>query len=108
MLKHLQRGVTIAARIQMVTRISCDVLHPVNHATWGSSSPDEESTSSSRIPNICLKDPEVQASAARLQMALLLVLGVLTALTAGRWGKWGDKVGRNKVMAIALLGLTLA
>jgi len=105
----LARGLTLAARVQLITRISCDALRRANQVSLGQSLlPRSPSASINTIPATCFSDPAVQASAAQVQMLLMLISGGVTALTAGRWGKWGDKSGRNKAMSVALLGLVLA
>jgi hypothetical protein len=110
LLSSLARGLTLAARVQIITRISCDALYRANEATLEPSLPLPGSAlaSANTIPATCFSDPAVQASAAQVQMLLMVISGGATALTAGRWGKWGDKSGRNKVMSVALLGLVLA
>jgi hypothetical protein len=92
-----------------VTQLSCDTLHRASQETldtpfYSTSS----SVSSTAIPDICLTDPAVQASAAQVQMILTVIAGGLTALTAGRWGQWGDNSGRTKAMSISLFGLVAA
>jgi hypothetical protein len=107
LIASLARGLTLAARVQIITRISCDALHrpSLDNLQHLIGSP---LASANAIPNICFSDPAVQASAAQVQMLLTIISGGVTAFTAGRWGKWGDKSGRTKVMSIALLGLVLA
>ncbi|PVG01020.1 MFS general substrate transporter [Serendipita vermifera] len=108
----LARGLTLAARVQIVTRLSCDALHRASSTTDLLGRSEMTSglsiTSKKSIPNSCFTDPEVQASAAQVQMILTVLAGILTALTAGRWGKWGDRSGRNKAMSVALIGLVMA
>lgn len=79
-------------------------------------------------PQLCKKDPKVQAAAAKLTMsefslrcpsdvkreidsnilpALTLTMGFLSALTTGFWGGTSDKWGRTKVMAVVEVGLFL-
>ncbi|KAG8834571.1 hypothetical protein FRC17_008240 [Serendipita sp. 399] len=96
----LARGLTLAARVQIVTRISCDAL---SRATL-----EPSSAKSPGIPTRCFTDPAVQSSAAELQMLLTVLVGGLTALTAGKWGKWGDRSGRTKAMSVAVFGLAMA
>ena len=106
LIASLARGLTLAARVQIITRISCDALHRAsldNAQHFGS-----PLASANAISDICFSDPLVQASAAQVQMLLTIISGGVTAFTAGRWGKWGDKSGRTKVMSVALLGLVLA
>lgn len=109
LIASLARGLTLAARVQIITRISCDALHRASRATLD---PTQHfgslGLSTSAIPDVCFTDPAVQASAAQAQMILTVISGGVTALTAGRWSKYGDKSGRNKVMSIALLGLVMA
>lgn len=52
----------------------------------------------------CVADPNVQKHAAQLQMAVILTMGSLSAMTTGWWGSVGDRIGRRKVMALALFG----
>lgn len=58
-------------------------------------------------PQLCKKDPKVQAAAAKLTMTLTLTMGFLSALTTGFWGGTSDKWGRTKVMAVVEVGLFL-
>ena len=61
-----------------------------------------------RIPSPrCVSDPEVQASAARLQTMMTTTMGLLSALTTGWWGHFSERHGRTKVLALATLGLFL-
>ncbi|TBU42587.1 major facilitator superfamily domain-containing protein [Dichomitus squalens] len=53
----------------------------------------------------CLKDPAVQAGAARLQTIMTTTMGVLSALTTIWWGGFGERHGRTKVLAVATFGL---
>lgn len=109
LISSLARGLTLAARVQIVTRIACDSLHRASRATLDPTQYLQTTESTiSAIPDVCFTDPAVQASAAQAQMILTVISGGVTALTAGRWGKWGDKSGRNKVMSVALLGLVMA
>jgi hypothetical protein len=85
-----------------VTQLSCDTLHRASQETL------DTPFYSTAIPDICLTDPAVQASAAQVQMILTVIAGGLTALTAGRWGQWGDKSGRTKAMSVSLFGLVAA
>ena len=108
LIASLARGLTLAARVQIITRISCDALHRASRATLDPTQYFGSDLSINAIPDVCFTDPAVQASAAQAQMLLTVISGSVTALTAGRWGKWGDKSGRNKVMSVALLGLVMA
>ena len=65
--------------------------------------PDPRSAPSER----CLKDPAVQAGAARIQMMMTVTMGTLSALTTGWWGTFGDTHGRTRVLAISTFGLFL-
>ena len=61
-----------------------------------------------RIPSPrCVSDPEVQASAARLQTIMTTTMGLLSALTTGWWGRFSERHGRTKVLALSTLGLFL-
>ena len=61
-----------------------------------------------RIPSPrCVSDPEVQASAARLQTMMTTTVGLLSALTTGWWGKFSERHGRTKVLALTTLGIFL-
>lgn len=61
-----------------------------------------------RIPSPrCVSDPEVQASAARLQTIITTTMGLLSALTTGWWGRFSERHGRTKVLALSTLGLFL-
>lgn len=55
----------------------------------------------------CLKDPAVQAVAARLQTVMAMTVGTLCALSTGWWGHFGERHGRTKVLAAATLGLLI-
>ncbi|KAG8824167.1 hypothetical protein FRB91_003948 [Serendipita sp. 411] len=100
LLASLARGLTLAARVQIVTRISCDALSRATYEPTSAKPPG--------IPTRCFKDPAVQSSAAEIQMLLTVIVGALTAFTAGRWGKWGDSSGRTKAMSAAVFGLVMA
>jgi hypothetical protein len=70
-------------------------------------------------PRLCKKDPKVQAAAAKLTMStcddgislMMIVItvtaGLLSALTTGFWGATSDRIGRTKVMSIAVAGFLL-
>jgi hypothetical protein len=61
-----------------------------------------------RIPSPrCVSDPEVQASAARLQTMMTTTMGLLSALTTGWWGHFSERHGRTKVLALSTFGLFL-
>lgn len=104
----LARGLTLAARVQIVTRLSCDALHRPSRVTAGDLQITSDDLTALAIPTICFTDPAVLASAARVQMLLTVLSGGLAAFTAGRWGKFSDKSGRTKTMSAALLGLVMA
>ncbi|KAI1783876.1 hypothetical protein LXA43DRAFT_902684 [Ganoderma leucocontextum] len=55
----------------------------------------------------CLKDPAVQARAARLQTIMTTTMGALSAFTTGWWGSFGETHGRTKVLAASTLGLLM-
>ncbi|RSH91465.1 hypothetical protein EHS25_009764 [Saitozyma podzolica] len=58
-------------------------------------------------PRLCKKDPKVQAAAAKLTMMITVTAGLLSALTTGFWGATSDRIGRTKVMSIAVAGFLL-
>ena len=59
-----------------------------------------------RIPSSrCVSDPEVQASAARLQTIMITTMGLLSALTTGWWGHFSERHGRTTVLALSTFGL---
>jgi hypothetical protein len=61
-----------------------------------------------RIPSArCMSDPEVQASAARLQTIMTTTMGLLSTLTTGWWGHFSERHGRTKVLALSSLGIFL-
>ncbi|KAM5544641.1 hypothetical protein V8D89_001539 [Ganoderma adspersum] len=55
----------------------------------------------------CIKDPAVQAQAARLQTIMTTTMGALSAFTTGWWGSFGETHGRTKVLAASTLGLLM-
>ncbi len=55
----------------------------------------------------CVKDPAVQARAARLQTIMTTTMGALSAFTTGWWGSFGETHGRTKVLAASTLGLLM-
>ena len=55
----------------------------------------------------CIKDPAVQAGAARTQTIMTTTMGLLSALTTGWWGHFGDRHGRTRVLAASTFGLFL-
>lgn len=66
---------------------------------------DSEDKVIARAPEkACLKDPVVQQHAARLQMAVVLTMGILSAATTGWWSTVSDRLGRTRVMAASLFG----
>lgn len=67
--------------------------------------PDDEDETIGELPKQrCFKDPVVQQAAAKLQMAVILTMGILSAATTGWWGSVGDRIGRTKVLALSLTG----
>ncbi|KZO96709.1 MFS general substrate transporter [Calocera viscosa TUFC12733] len=77
------------------------------------SSADEEvevpvDTDPSQLPEptkACSKSPDVQSSAARLQTAISITMGLLSALTTPYWGTLADSIGRTRVLTFCALGL---
>lgn len=65
--------------------------------------PDPRASPSER----CLKDPSVQAGAARLQTIMTTTMGILSVVTTGWWGHFGEKYGRTRVLAASTFGLFL-
>ena len=62
-----------------------------------------------RIPSQrCVSDPEVQASAARLQTVMTTTMGLISAFTTGWWGHFSERHGRTRLLAIATFGLFFA
>ncbi|KZT59128.1 MFS general substrate transporter [Calocera cornea HHB12733] len=53
----------------------------------------------------CSKSPDVQSSAARLQTAISITMGLLSALTTPYWGTLADSIGRTRVLTFCALGL---
>ena len=67
---------------------------------------DDEEEDPRRPPSErCIKDPAVQARAARLQTIMTTTMGVLSAMTTGWWGNIGEVHGRTRVLAAATFGL---
>lgn len=89
-------------------------VHTLNHAKKQPSEPGENGTTRpaddedpviARQPEKeCFTNPTVQQYAARLQTAVILVMGILSALTTGWWTTVSDRIGRTKVMALSLFG----
>jgi hypothetical protein len=124
----MQRGMTLAPRVQVYTQLSCNVLHQNYNHTNSLLFP---SPTSSYIPNalspvvisnahpfrpnlpihdpaqLCSSDPAVQAGAARLQTAFMVIMGVLSVLTTSFWGHFGERHGRTRVLALSSLGLLI-
>lgn len=89
-----------------------DLFSP-NSFTWSTFSkgdkhheiPDGEDEAIGELPKQrCFKDPVVQQAAAKLQMTVILTMGVLSAATTGWWGSVGDRIGRTKILALSLMG----
>lgn len=79
---------------------------PIAYSTSGATvdrNDDPRSTPSSP----CLSDPRVQSGAARIQTIMTTTMGTLSALTTGWWGHFGEQHGRNRVLAVATVGLFL-
>ncbi|KAJ7274353.1 major facilitator superfamily domain-containing protein [Mycena haematopus] len=55
----------------------------------------------------CMRDPAVQAGAARIQTIFTTTMGFLSALSTSYWGRFGERHGRTKVLTFAALGLLL-
>ncbi|KIY44054.1 hypothetical protein FISHEDRAFT_67751 [Fistulina hepatica ATCC 64428] len=87
----LVRGMTLASRVQVFTKLSC------NHVYAPSLVPHSQ----------CLSDPRVQAGAAQLQTIMSLMMGILAAMTTGWWQHYGERRGRVRVLSIATFGLLL-
>lgn len=66
-----------------------------------------------RLPIILGEDnpqcqiPEIQSLVARFQLYLNLVAGILSALVSPRLGHLSDQYGRNKLLALCVLGASL-
>ena len=73
------------------------------------SSDDDDDEPDPRLPpsERCLKDPAVQARAARLQTIMTTTMGALSAFTTGWWGSFGETHGRTRVLAASTLGLLM-
>ncbi|KAJ3926366.1 MAG: major facilitator superfamily domain-containing protein [Lentinula lateritia] len=55
----------------------------------------------------CIRDPQVQKEAARIQTILTTTMGLLSAFSTGWWGHFSERHGRTRVLAMATLGLFL-
>lgn len=97
---------TLAARVQILTRLACNSLRLHNDTLMNDITSEYLISHYTAIPDTCFTDPAVQAFAAQIQAVLTVVCGLLSAVSAGLWGKLGDSKGRTVVIAIALLGLT--
>lgn len=69
--------------------------------------PIEEAGPGEIDPRACKKNPATQAAAAKLSMMMTLSMGILSAMTTGFWGAMSDRIGRSRVMGIAILGLVM-
>ncbi|KAI0353780.1 MFS general substrate transporter [Trametes cingulata] len=80
-----------------------NLVHPLT----APESDEDDDEPDPRLPpsTRCLKDPAVQAGAARLQTIMTTTMGTLSALTTGWWGSFGERHGRTKVLAAATMGL---
>ncbi|KZS92595.1 hypothetical protein SISNIDRAFT_122114 [Sistotremastrum niveocremeum HHB9708] len=130
------RGMTTAPRIEVLTQLACRAIDPIDYNHTSSVMDTRQALSypqpfpvisplsfSPRVSNItslpstpisiyspslkCLKDPKVQAGAARLQTVMTATMGTLSALTTGWWARFGERHGRTKVLAVAVFGLFL-
>ncbi|WWD19857.1 hypothetical protein CI109_104324 [Kwoniella shandongensis] len=59
-------------------------------------------------PQLCKRDPRVQAASAKLSMVMTLSMGLLSALTTGFWGQTSDRWGRTKVLTVVFCGAVLS
>lgn len=60
------------------------------------------------VTNACLKNPDVAAGSADLQMKITITMGILSAITTGWWGGLSDRRGRTKVLGAAVGGFLMA
>ncbi|KAI0322571.1 major facilitator superfamily domain-containing protein [Amylostereum chailletii] len=134
-LSAVARGMTLAPRVQVYTQLSCNALHqnynhtnsfdlsqsphslffpaspPLSHGPLPIMFPDisqprqESPSHGSDDDRICASDPAVQVGAARLQTALITIMGFLSVLTTGWWGRFSERHGRLKVLAGSSVGL---
>ena len=81
--------------------------NPYNQVEVNDDTDDTDDTEDPRrIPSPrCVSDPEVQASAARLQTIMTTTMGLLSALTTGWWGHFSERHGRTKVLSLSTLGI---
>ncbi|KAI0364325.1 MFS general substrate transporter [Pilatotrama ljubarskyi] len=77
----------------------------LGHSAFGALEDDDEPDPRLPPSTRCLRDPAVQAGAARLQTIMTTTMGTLSALTTGWWGSFGERYGRTKVLAAATMGL---
>ncbi|KAJ7158716.1 hypothetical protein C8R46DRAFT_1165058 [Mycena filopes] len=114
--RSIQRGMTLAPRIEVFTQLSCTRLHhSYNHTTWIEAASSRTSLATEtgdddprELPSArCMSDPAVQAGAARIQTMFTTTMGLLSALTTGWWGRFGERHGRTRVLAFTTLGLLL-
>jgi len=111
---------TLAARVEVFTRLACDLATPAQNATplnstytqlvdessWSLRLQTAQATVFPQVPyEQCLQDPIVQSKASKLQTVLLTTMGVLSAITTGWWGRFGERHGRLTVLSFSAIGL---
>lgn len=105
-------GTIMSAKVQLFNQIVCEELardasHNLSMPTDGAGIlrfPHERPP----VSSACLKNPDVAAASADLQMKITITMGILSAITTGWWGGLSDRRGRTKVLAAAVTGLLTA
>ncbi|KAI0283674.1 major facilitator superfamily domain-containing protein [Russula aff. rugulosa BPL654] len=103
----IQRGMTLAPRVEVYTQIACRTL-------YDSSSPSP--SSSFGVVHVqfrdfpikkfdeCAADPRVQARAARIQASVKTTESILSAATTGWLSHLSDRFGRKRILVLSMFG----
>ncbi|KAF8586548.1 MFS general substrate transporter [Ramaria rubella] len=95
---------TIAPRVEIYTKLVCEVLRPEYTVLVGGRSLEPVSPPS----KLCGQDPDVQAAVAKLVTFMAVSMGILSCLTTGWWGQLSDRYGRIPILRLATFGLLIS
>ena len=105
----LAAGIMLAARIELLLSLTCDMQHVDDPPSVPPQPPSPNTPSiyarSVHIPSTrCRQSVEAQSLLSIVQLQLLMIVGMCSMLTTGFWSQLSDRTGRKHILFAALGG----
>lgn len=104
----LAAGIMLAARIELLLSLTCDMQHIDDQPLSQPLSPSPHTSlyaRTVRIPSTrCRQSVQAQSLLSIIQLQLLMIVGMCSMLTTGFWSQLSDRTGRKPILFTALGG----